>query len=64
MGVLGLWLMAGTLLAAAVVFGWVAVMARLVAAQVEGRTRRQRHDDLVRLACRDLDDEYRLLLKH
>ncbi len=64
MGVIGLGLMAGTLVMSAVVFGWVTVLAHPRAAQVAPRSRDQQHDDLVRLACRDLDDEYRQLLRH
>jgi hypothetical protein len=63
MELLGLWAVAGTLLLSAVVFGWVTISARPMATDLERRGRQGRHEDLVRRACADLDDEYRQLLR-
>ncbi len=64
MEVLGLWLVAGTLLLSALVFGWVTIRTHPMANDLERRSGRKRHEELVRRACADIDDEYRQLLKH
>lgn len=64
MELLGLWLVAGVLLLSAVIFGWVTITTRPRATHVERRGRQARHEDLIRRACADLDDEYRELLNH
>jgi hypothetical protein len=62
MGLLGLWAVAVMLLLSAVVFGWVTIVNRPRATDLNRRSRQARHEDLVRRACADLDDEYRRLL--
>lgn len=64
MELLGLWVVAGTLLLSAVVFGWVAVTTHAMADDLGRRTQRLQQDDLVRRACARLDEEHRLLLGH
>ena len=60
----GMWLLAALLLGSAVVFGWVAIKTQVLAGAIARRTRRDTHEELVRRACADLDDEYRELLRH
>lgn len=60
---LALWLLAALLLGGAVVYGWVALKTQVLAGAVERRSRLNQHEELVRRACADLDDEYRELLK-
>jgi len=64
MGLMALWLVAGILLASAIVFGWVTIATRPMATDLARRSRSAEHEDLVRRACADLDDEYRQLLNH
>lgn len=63
MELLGLWAVAGTLLLSALVFGWVTIATHPRATHLERRSRSRRQEDLVRLACADLDEEYRQLLR-
>jgi hypothetical protein len=63
MQLLGLWAVAGTLLLSALVFAWVTIAAHPRATYLERRSRSRRQEDLVRLECADLDEEYRQLLK-
>lgn len=62
--VLAMWLLAAVLLGSAVVYGWVAIKTQVLAGAIERRSRRHTHEELVRRACADLDDEYRELLRH
>jgi len=64
METLGLWLVAGTLLLSALVFGWVTITTHPRATELERHSRRERQEQLVKLACTDLDAEYRELLNH
>ncbi len=63
MGLLGLWMVAGLLLASAVAFSWVTITTRPLAADLARRGEPRRHDDLVRRASAHLDEEYRRLLQ-
>lgn len=63
MELLGLWAVAGTLLLSALVFAWVTIATHPRASHLERRRRSRRQEDLVRLACADLDEEYRQLLR-
>jgi hypothetical protein len=62
MEILGLWAVAVAMLLSAVVFGWVTITSHPMASALERRSRPQRHEDLVRRACVDIDEEYRQLL--
>jgi predicted negative regulator of RcsB-dependent stress response len=63
MGLVGLWLVAGVLVASAVIFGWVTFKTRPMAVGLARRSRPRSHEDVVRQACADLDAEYRELLR-
>ncbi|HEY5821335.1 MAG TPA: hypothetical protein VIT20_05135 [Propionibacteriaceae bacterium] len=65
MGFLGLWMVAGVMLLSAVLLGWAMVKANPFVGKLIRRSRERRHRrNLVRVACADLDDEYRELLNH
>lgn len=64
MGLVGLWLVVGTMLASAVVFGWVTIRTRPMATGLVRRSRPEGDEELVRRACANLDEEYRELLNH
>jgi hypothetical protein len=62
MGLVGLWLVAGTMLLSAVLFTWVTIATRPRAGVLATHRRIEPHEELVRRACADLDAEYRDLL--
>ena len=63
MQLLGLWAVAGALVLSALVFAWVTIVSHPRSTHLERRSRSRRHEDLVRLECADLDEEYRQLLR-